>query len=182
VLSPCAATDAHAETRFTSLNQTQLNARRVTIVPNAILCTRNGAFFKVSRCRRTRRFLFRRGNFAPSRNARKRKKGKAMFVSKSMNGALAAMFGAGIFCASVASGQAAMAPMAPHAAPNVQKVDCAVGMRLGPLGGCVLGTDDDHRDKVIEHRSADDRDGCTTKTIKKTDDMGNSETRSKTNC
>jgi hypothetical protein len=55
-------------------------------------------------------------------------------------------------------------------------------MHIGPLGGCILGTDDDHRDKMIERRSADDPDGCTTKTIQRTDGMGNSETRSKTNC
>jgi hypothetical protein len=105
-----------------------------------------------------------------------------MFVSKSMSGPLAALFGAGVLFASIVSGQAAMAPTAPQATPNIHKTDCAVGMRIGPLGGCVLGTDDDHGDKVIERRSADDRDGCTTKTIKKTDDMGNSETKSKSNC
>ena len=104
-----------------------------------------------------------------------------MFVSKSTSGPLAALFGAGILFASVVSGQAAMAPRAPEAMPNIHNADCAVGMHIGPLGGCVLGTDDD-RGKVIEHRSADDRDGCTTKTIKRTDDMGNSETKSKTNC
>jgi hypothetical protein len=104
-----------------------------------------------------------------------------MFVSKSMSGPLAALFGAGVLFASIVSGQAAMAPTAPQATPNIHKADCAVGMRIGPLGGCVLGTDDgDHR--VIEHRSADDRDGCTTKTIKRTDDMGNSETKSKSDC
>jgi hypothetical protein len=104
-----------------------------------------------------------------------------MFVSKSTSGPLAALFGAGILFASVVSGQAAMAPLAPHAATNIHKADCAVGLHIGPAGGCILGTDDgDH--KVIEHRSADDPDGCTTKTIQRTDDMGNSETKSKSNC
>jgi hypothetical protein len=105
-----------------------------------------------------------------------------MFVSKSISASLAAMFGAGVLFVSVVGSQAAMAPMAPHAAPNVQKVDCAVGMHVGPVGGCILGADDDHRDKVIERRSADDADGCTTKTIQRTDGTGNSETKSKTNC
>ena len=52
-----------------------------------------------------------------------------MFVSKSMSGPLAALFGAGVLFASIVSGQAAMAPTAPQATPNIHKTDCAVGMR-----------------------------------------------------
>jgi hypothetical protein len=109
------------------------------------------------------------------------KKGKAMSLPKSMSGSLAAMLGAGALFVSVAASQAAMAPMAPHATPNIHKADCAVGMHIGPLGGCILGVDNDQ--PVVEHRSADDNDGgCTTKTIKRTDNMGNSETKTKSDC
>ena len=33
-------------------------------------------------------------------------------------------------------------PAAQQTTPFVQHVDCAVGAHLGPLGACVLGTDD----------------------------------------
>jgi len=77
--------------------------------------------------------------------------------------------------------QAAMSPVVPHGAPSVQHVDCAVGFHLGPLGTCVVGVDNrPPPDVVIEHRSADE--GCQTKSVKRTDSEGNSETKTKTNC
>jgi hypothetical protein len=99
---------------------------------------------------------------------------------------LAALFGAGALFATVGASQAAMSTIPVRATSSVQKVDCAVGAHLGPLGGCIIG-DDDSPSPVIEHRSADapdlrDQKGCTTKTVKKTDGMGDSETRSKSNC
>jgi hypothetical protein len=99
---------------------------------------------------------------------------------------LAALFGAGALFATVAASQAAMSPIPLHATSSVQKVDCAVGAHIGPLGGCIIGNDD-APGPVIEHRSADapdsrDENGCKTKTVKRTDGMGNSETKSKSNC
>ena len=37
---------------------------------------------------------------------------------------------------------------------------CAVGLLIGPAGGCILGTDEHHDDRVIEHRATDE--GCQT--------------------
>jgi hypothetical protein len=51
---------------------------------------------------------------------------------------------------------ASMAPIATQASPYVQTVDCAVGAHLGPLGACVIGTDDPSAPPVVvEHRAAD---------------------------
>lgn len=79
---------------------------------------------------------------------------------------------------SAAPAGAAMSPALTSSNSAVQHVDCAVGLHIGPAGGCILGTDE-HRD-ADEHRAADD--GCETKSVKRTDSDGNSETKTKTNC
>ena len=91
---------------------------------------------------------------------------------------------------SVAPTQAAMAPAVHLGAANVQHVDCAVGFHIGPAGACILGADNDPpppRAVVVDPPPAvvvqpDDRSGCETKSVNRTDAMGNSETRTKTNC
>ena len=77
--------------------------------------------------------------------------------------------------------QAAMSPDIHHQAAGVQRVDCAVGFHIGPAGACILG-DEEHRDhdKVIERRATNE--GCETKTVRRSDDMGDSETHTKTDC
>ena len=91
----------------------------------------------------------------------------------------AAVVAAGAMFASIVPTQATMYPAAHFTTPYVQHVDCAAGLHLGPLGGCILGNDEP-RHEGVEHR--DDQGGCDTKTIKKEDSMGNSETKTKTNC
>lgn len=71
-----------------------------------------------------------------------------------------------------------MYPIARDATPYVQQVDCAVGLHIGPAGGCILGNDEP-RHEGVEHR---DDGGCDTKSVRKEDSMGNSETKTKTNC
>jgi hypothetical protein len=94
---------------------------------------------------------------------------------------------------------------APLSAPATQPVDsyihhvdCAVGAHLGPLGACIIGTDDPPpaAPVVIEQRAADvpapdvttqktttlDANGCQTKSVTQSDSVGNSETKTKTNC
>ena len=79
-----------------------------------------------------------------------------------------------------APAQAGMTPATRFEAPLVQPVDCAVGFHLGPAGACIIGTPEpEHR--VIEERRATDE-GCETRSVHRTDDMGNSETRTRTNC
>jgi len=91
----------------------------------------------------------------------------------------AAIVALGATFASVVPSQAAMYPAAHFTTPYVQHVDCAAGFHLGPVGACILGTDD-HRPDVAEHR--DDNGGCDTKSVTKQDAAGNSETKTKTNC
>ena len=87
--------------------------------------------------------------------------------------AASALFGAG-------AARAAMTPAAHFAPPAVERVDCAVGFHIGPAGACIIGTPEpEHR--VIEERRATD-DGCETRSVQRSDDMGNTETRTKTNC
>jgi hypothetical protein len=85
---------------------------------------------------------------------------------------------------SAGSAQAAMSPVVHYGVPQVQLADCAVGFHVGPLGTCVIGTDEP-RDAppppVVEHRSVDEG-GCETRSVNRTDSEGNSETRTKTNC
>ena len=76
--------------------------------------------------------------------------------------------------------QAAMSPALHNHTSLMTRVDCAIGLHIGPAGGCILGTEEHHHDKVIERRATDD--DCRTKTVRRTDDMGNSETHTRTNC
>jgi hypothetical protein len=91
--------------------------------------------------------------------------------------ALAALMSAG-------AAQAAMSPVHRYDAPNLQNVDCAVGFHLGPVGTCVIGTDNPPPGPppgaVIEHRATDE--GCQTRSVRREDSAGNSETRTATNC
>jgi len=89
---------------------------------------------------------------------------------------------------SVGPTQAAMSPAhyGQDANPtDLHHADCAVGFHIGPAGACVIGTDNPpppppDRRVIIEHRSVDE--GCQTKSVKREDAAGNSETRTKTNC
>jgi hypothetical protein len=112
-------------------------------------------------------------------------KGEIMSHRQLTGVSLAALLGAGTLFVAVTGAQAGMSPAPVRTNSSVQVVDCAVGAHIGPLGGCILGTDD--RPVVVEHRSADAPDvrndpGCTTKSIQRTDDAGNTETKTKTNC
>jgi hypothetical protein len=91
----------------------------------------------------------------------------------------AAIVATGAMFASVVPTQATMYPVAHFMPIYIQHVDCAVGLHIGPLGGCILGTDDP-RPVVVEHR--DDNVGCETKSVTKQDSSGNTETKTKTNC
>ena len=90
-----------------------------------------------------------------------------------------AIVAVGAMFASVAPTQATMYHSTDFSTPYVQRVDCAVGFHLGPVGTCVIGTDDP-RPAVVERRDNDA--GCETKTVTKQDADGNSVTRTKTNC
>lgn len=72
---------------------------------------------------------------------------------------------------------ASMSPAVHFDTPSIQRVDCAVGFHVGPAGACIVGTEEEHHDQVIERRDADE--GCETKTVRRSDDMGNSETHTK---
>jgi|SRR6185437_8391631 len=76
--------------------------------------------------------------------------------------------------------QAAMSSAFHNDTSLVQRVDCVAGVHVGPVGGCILGAEHHHHDKVIERHTTDE--GCRTKTVHRSDDMGNSETHTKTNC
>jgi hypothetical protein len=98
----------------------------------------------------------------------------------------AALVGAGAVLASVVTTQAAMLPVSRLATPHVQYVDCAIGAHIGPLGACIIGNND-NPPVVVEHRVVDApdpqaADGCSTKSVTKTDGAGNTETRTKSNC
>ncbi|WP_158818974.1 hypothetical protein [Methylocapsa sp. S129] len=117
-----------------------------------------------------------------------------MSIRQLLSYSAATVVGAGAILASVASTQATMLPVTHYAASNVQRVDCAVGAHIGPLGACVIGTDNpppvvvqhDQAPVVIERRAADapppDANGCASKSVTRTDGMGNSETKTKTDC
>jgi hypothetical protein len=78
--------------------------------------------------------------------------------------------------------------MVPGGSPSVHDVDCAVGFHIGPAGACILGVDRDPPPPravvvdpppvVVEHGDG----GCETKSVNRTDAMGNSETKTKSNC
>jgi hypothetical protein len=101
-----------------------------------------------------------------------------MFVQK-ITGCAAAVAVASIV--SMCPSQAAMSPLVHYGTPNLHHVDCAVGFHIGPLGTCIVGVENGPPpDRVIERRSADE--GCESKSVKRTDSDGNSETKTKTNC
>lgn len=75
--------------------------------------------------------------------------------------------------------QAAMVAMPRFDTPRVQKVDCAAGFHIGPIGTCIIGTEEDHHDQVVQHPMDG---GCQTKSVQRSDAMGNTETRTKTDC
>ena len=90
---------------------------------------------------------------------------------------------------SIGSTQAAMAPVVHPGNPNIHHVDCAVGFHIGPAGACILGSDNDPPPPpravvvdpppaVVEHNGG----GCETKSVNRTDAVGNSKTKTKTNC
>ena len=81
---------------------------------------------------------------------------------------------------SVGPSQAAMAPVVQYGHPAIQNVDCAVGMHMGPAGVCVVGVEERHDDKVIEHRSADE--DCKTKSVTKENAEGDTKTKTMTKC
>jgi hypothetical protein len=87
------------------------------------------------------------------------------------------------FAALLAAGpsQAAMAPLSHFGDTNIQRTDCAVGFHLGPAGACIIGTPDP-APRVIEERRATHDEGCETRSVRRSDDMGNTETRTRTNC
>jgi hypothetical protein len=103
-----------------------------------------------------------------------------------IGGLAAALVGAGAILASVAATPATMFPASQFATPEVQRVDCAVGAHIGPLGACIIGQDD-NRPVVVEHRVTDSpgpqaTEGCSTKSVTRTNDSGDTETHTKTNC
>jgi hypothetical protein len=106
-------------------------------------------------------------------------KGNVMPVRKLLGYSAAAVVAVGAMFASIVPTQATMYPVTHFATQNIHHVDCAAGFRLGPIGTCIIGTDDP-RPAVVEHR--DDNGGCETKSVTKQDSMGNSETKTKTNC
>jgi hypothetical protein len=88
---------------------------------------------------------------------------------------------------SIGSTQAAMAPALPGLSSNIQHVDCAVGLHLGPAGVCIVGVDNDPPPRaivvdpqpvVVDHNDQ----GCETKSVTRTNSDGASETRTKSNC
>jgi hypothetical protein len=98
----------------------------------------------------------------------------------------AALVGAGAVFASVGATQATMLPVSHYATPDLVQVDCAIGAHIGPLGACIIGHDD-NPPVVVEHRVTDSpdpqaADGCSTKSVTRTDGSGASETQTKTNC
>ena len=89
-----------------------------------------------------------------------------------------AVVAVGAMFASIAPTQATMYHTQ-FSTPYIQHVDCAVGFHLGPVGTCVIGTDDPGPAVVERH---DDNVGCETKSVTKQDAAGNSVTKTKTNC
>ncbi len=105
-----------------------------------------------------------------------------MPVRKLVGCSAAAVVGVGAIFASIAPTQANMYRIyriTQYSTPYIQHVDCAVGFHLGPLGTCVIGTDDPGPAVVERH---DDNVGCETKSVTKQDAAGNSMTKTKTNC
>jgi hypothetical protein len=115
-----------------------------------------------------------------------------MFILKLTGCAAAAAFASFI---SINAAQAAMSPITHYGkTPPVHHVDCAVGFHIGPLGTCIMGADDvappppgppavvidGPAPAPIEGRAADE--GCETRSVKRQNSFGDSETRTVTNC
>jgi hypothetical protein len=92
----------------------------------------------------------------------------------------AAMLSAGFVLASLTPTDAFM-PAPRYDNPLIQKVDCAVGAHIGPLGGCILGTDDSRPPDAVGPRDVNGP-GCETRSVTRSDSDGNSETKTKTDC
>jgi len=112
--------------------------------------------------------------------------GMIMSLHQLIGCSAAALVGAGAILATVATTKAVTLPVTRLAAPYIQNVDCAIGAHIGPLGACIIGNDD-NPPVVVEHRVVDApdpqaADGCSTKSVTRTDSSGDSETRTKTNC
>jgi hypothetical protein len=112
--------------------------------------------------------------------------GMIMSSRQLIGGFAAALVGAGAILASVGATQATMLPVSRYATPDVQHVDCAFSAHIGPLGACII-SHDNNPPIVVEHRVVDApdlqaADGCSTKSVTRTDGSGASETHTKTNC
>jgi hypothetical protein len=73
----------------------------------------------------------------------------------------------------------------------IRHVECAVGAHIGPVGGCIIGTDDPPPATVVVAPPPDvttqktvtqDANGCATKSVTQTDSAGNSATTTQSNC
>jgi hypothetical protein len=82
--------------------------------------------------------------------------------------------------------QAAMSPIRNYGErPPIHHVDCAVGFHIGPAGACIIGTDDPAPPPaavVVDGPAPVANEGCSTRTVNRTDAAGNSETKTTTNC
>jgi hypothetical protein len=112
-----------------------------------------------------------------------------MSLRNLLGGSTAAVMAAGLVLASAGTMQAAMLPAPVKATSYIQHVDCAIGAHIGPLGACIFGDSGDAPPPaVIERRAADapvvvePNGGCTTTSVKRTNSVGDSETKTKTNC
>ena len=102
--------------------------------------------------------------------------------------------GAGAAVASLLTLGAAEAAMSTPAQVGVkapiERVDCAVGFHIGPLGTCVIGVENaapppaavvvDPPPAVVENPGP--AGGCETQSVKKENAQGESVTHSRTNC
>ena len=85
-----------------------------------------------------------------------------------------------------------MTPAQPQAPSYVQAVDCAVGAHIGPAGVCLLGNDQPPPVVVqpapvvvapdSDNAAAPPPNGCASSSVTATDTMGNSQTRTNTQC
>jgi hypothetical protein len=115
-----------------------------------------------------------------------------MSLRKLFGGSSAAMLCAGLASASLGGLCAIMPVTSVDAAPYIQQVDCAVGAHIGPLGACILGSDPQPTvvetrpaPVVVEHPPADPQpptNGCSSTSVNRTDAVGNSETKTRTEC
>ncbi len=100
----------------------------------------------------------------------------------------------GLGAGSVVTSAATVFP--PDHAPvtNIHNVDCVIGAHIGPLGGCILGSDPqpvvvqqapvvvDPAPVAQDSGSVAPPIGCSSKSVTTTDAAGNSATKTKTQC